>query len=660
MKKDLFESSIRFSSVYKGFGFGIWEWDLQTLVWDQSMFSLYGIEDKNVSPLYEIWKSAVHPDDIEFAEKKIRDTLRTRNKLEIEFRIIRPDRSVRTLRSFAAAIHDETCRGDHKIIGISLDITEADIYRGGAEDFSKIYACAAKRTGMGIWDWEDMSKDAVKWSPEFYELLGYRNQEVPASWAHFQKMLHPHDQESISRILRDDLDTHEFFDMEYRLKTKGGPYKWFRGVMDVIKNTHGHPTRMVGSIQDIHAQKRAEEELCKTKNFLENITRLVPSIIYIYNQATQSNEYGNRNIGEIMGYTAKEIQALGSEFMLKLCHSEDLPAVFEYFKKISHLKDGEVIYLEYRMQHKNGSYVWLLSTDTIYERAPDGSVLRHIGVATDITKIKEAATKLKETNQILEATVQKRTRELRDLNMQLEKKVEERTSDLRKINSELEELAYVTTHDLKSPVNTIESYLDFLKKDKQIQDSYSLEAIRWIDKSVVQAQKKIESLISVAKFRKNIGQNLEPLSFENIFAEVQEVLHKEIERSHAKIQIDFDQAPEVCFSRHHLSSILENLISNAIKYRAHARIPEICVRTRENGDSICLAVRDNGLGIDVNKDIKKVFGLFKRAHKTIPGNGIGLYMIKHMMERTGGRVELESTLGQGSTFKVFFKKSQAA
>ena len=121
--------------------------------------------------------------------------------------------------------------------------------------------------------------------------------------------------------------------------------------------------------------------------FLEKVMGIVPGIIYIVNQKTQSNEYSNRSLGELLGFNSSEIQAMGDDFFPQVCHPEDLPKIFEYFGGLQSMKDGEVCRIEYRMRHKLGHWVWLLSYDTIFERDADGAVLRHIGMATDVTAI---------------------------------------------------------------------------------------------------------------------------------------------------------------------------------------------------------------------------------------------------------------------------------
>ena len=95
-----------------------------------------------------------------------------------------------------------------------------------------------------------------------------------------------------------------------------------------------------------------------------------------------------------------------------------------------------------------------------------------------------------------------------------------------------------------------------------------------------------------------------------------------------------------------------NLITNALKYRAHEHPPLVKVRSEKKGRFLYLTVEDNGLGMDLERDGQKLFGMFKRIHDHVEGSGVGLHLIKKMIENSGGSIEVESKLGKGSVFTV--------
>lgn len=120
------------------------------------------------------------------------------------------------------------------------------------------FALAAAGTSVGIWDWTNIDDDTQFWSSQFYNLLGYESGEISASKKQFDAIIHPGDIERTHKMMDVHLKDEGDFDIEYRLRTKSGGYKWFRGSGRVGRDKNGIPTRFVGSIQDIHRQKTAE------------------------------------------------------------------------------------------------------------------------------------------------------------------------------------------------------------------------------------------------------------------------------------------------------------------------------------------------------------------------------------------------------------------
>lgn len=133
------------------------------------------------------------------------------------------------------------------------------------------------------------------------------------------------------------------------------------------------------------------------------------------------------------------------------------------------------------------------------------------------------------------------------------------------------------------------------------------------------------------------------------------MLKKEIESCEAIIETDFSGG-EILFSvKPMVSSILYNLVSNAIKYRDAARQPVVKISSHQHNEFLRIDVRDNGLGIDTVKFKEKLFGMYKRFHSHTEGKGLGLYLVKLQAESLGGKIEVSSEPGSGTTFSVYFK-----
>lgn len=350
-------------------------------------------------------------------------------------------------------------------------------------------------------------------------------------------------------------------------------------------------------------------------SFMEKLAALVPSIVYVYNQRTQSNEYSNRSIGELIGFSVEEIQAMGAEFMPRLAHPDDLPRIGEYFGHLVKMKDGEVCMIEYRMRRKSGGWAWLRSYDTIFEGDENGEVVRQVGVATDISVQKEAAARLA------------------------------------LLNDELAEFAYVATHDMKTPINNISGLCAVLQAMPEFQTGQAAEVLGRIRRSCDQADQKIRDIVEVAVATRS-GEQAQTLDLGEVMQTVRSRLEAELEGAEV---VETYGVSTVHFPRVQLESVLENLLGNAAKYRSPQRALRIEVFSALRSDGApVVGVRDNGIGIDVERDGERIMGLFKRAETSLPGSGVGLYLVRQMMLRGGGSVEVEGVLGQFAEFRLIF------
>ena len=140
---------------------------------------------------------------------------------------------------------------------------------------------------------------------------------------------------------------------------------------------------------------------------------------------------------------------------------------------------------------------------------------------------------------------------------------------------------------------------------------------------------------------------------EKIVEDVQLALKDKIYETDAKVTSEFNIS-EVGISRKNIRSIIYNLLSNAIKYKAPDRIPEIHIKTEKINDYILLSVKDNGRGVAEDNQ-EMIFSRHSRISNDVEGTGVGLFIVKRMIEDGGGKIKVESSLGEGSIFKVYLK-----
>ena len=227
---------------------------------------------------------------------------------------------------------------------------------------------------------------------------------------------------------------------------------------------------------------------------------------------------------------------------------------------------------------------------------------------------------------------------------------------LKRSNQKLEDFAYVISHDLKSPLNNLRSLLDMYNRGA-ISDDHNRQVMAMMDKSVTKLGGMLNSFTDVFLTEEGLRQVPEKLVIADCLSDVTHALAQLISDANATIHSDFSEAPTVVAVSVLFQSILQNLISNSIKYRSHKRDPVIRISSHDTYEHVVLHYQDNGIGIDTRKNEKDLFKLFKRFNvKHAEGSGVGLYMIKSIMDAGGGMIEIESELGQGTLFKLYFSK----
>nr|WKN38720.1 CheR family methyltransferase [Tunicatimonas sp. TK19036] len=242
--------------------------------------------------------------------------------------------------------------------------------------------------------------------------------------------------------------------------------------------------------------------------------------------------------------------------------------------------------------------------------------------------------------------------ELKKIEQQLVAKARE----LERTNQELEQFAYVASHDLKAPISNLVALLEVINKRKGINDECA-PVFNKVSESVTRMNRTIRTLNEVITIKKNLDLEPEKLSLDNVLQDVLSFIDDQIVNTQAQINTNFEAGETIYFPEIHLRSILQNLITNAIKYRQKDKTPIIDIQTLEEKGQFCLLVKDNGRGINMKEYGKKLFGLFQRFHLDTEGKGIGLHIVKSIIEKYGGRIEVESKLKEGTTFKIYFKPS---
>lgn len=233
-----------------------------------------------------------------------------------------------------------------------------------------------------------------------------------------------------------------------------------------------------------------------------------------------------------------------------------------------------------------------------------------------------------------------------------EQALKEQAEELIRVNEDLDTFVYTASHDLKSPLNSLSSLINIFESQlSQESKSASGRVLELMYKSVQKLTQVIDDLGRIAKTQQEAHAAKEEVLIREVLDDLEEDLRPLISQHQAQLLCNL-KAKTIYLARKNVRSILYNLISNAIKYRHPDRNPQVEVTTYEEDNKSVIIVQDNGLGLS-DRHLDKLFTVFKRFHPHVEGSGVGLYMIKRLIENSKGQIKVESRQDEGTTFTIY-------
>ncbi|MGB5820854.1 MAG: PAS domain-containing protein [Saonia sp.] len=464
-------------------------------------------------------------------------------------------------------------------------------------------------TGIGT-IFLDRNMHIRKFTPTVMEHFNLREIDINRPIYHFASKLGAEDNlfEKVQRVL----DTGESSQQELQ-SVKGD---WFLKRITPYLNNQKVVDGVVISFVDINEQKEAQKEFYYKNKAFEQL--LEGNMAGFWDRMIQENtEYLSPSLKEMFGYEDHEMKNVPESWQ-KIVHPDDLPEVFEAYRKHVESK-GEFPYdYTVRYYHKDGSIVWIYCRGKVIEWDNQGRPIRMVGCHVDITPLK---------------TIEQ---------------------DLYRSNRELEQFAYVASHDLKEPLNTIKDFVKlFVNEYGDKLDDNGHQYIEFISQAAQRMGNLVEGVLGYSR----IGQSLEITTIDcnKVIADIQIDLHKRIKDTKTVFKIK--KLPTIKGYHIELNSLFLNLVSNSMKFRKPGQVPKISISAKQSGQFWEFTFKDNGIGIEEkNKD--KVFNIFQRLNNmdSYDGTGIGLAQCKKIVELHGGKIWVDSIVDNGSTFHFTIKK----
>lgn len=365
---------------------------------------------------------------------------------------------------------------------------------------------------------------------------------------------------------------------------------------------------IVISFIDVSQLREAEELLRESEKRFRTLADSSPVLIWVANAELKRVLFNT----PWLHFTGVESENSLIDNWLNTVHPEDRGNLLKVFHEAAQEKQAYKV--NYRILDPQQGYRWILENG-IPRFGKDKVFLGYVGSCVDFTEEKLAK------------------------------------EQLTRSNSELEQFAYVATHDLRAPVSNLKNLFELFRSQGFVNEE-NQAILQRLEISTNEIHDTLHDLISIVSLKKDLMEHMTEVSFSEIFQQVKLGIEEMIQKSDAQIETDFSEVNSLQYIPNQLKSIIQNLITNAIKYCHPDRSPHIQLKSFIDHNYICLSIKDNGIGISDNHK-NKIFGLFQRIEEGIEGKGIGLYITKSQVESLGGKIEVESVPGIGSTFILY-------
>lgn len=472
------------------------------------------------------------------------------------------------------------------------------------------------QAAVGITYVDTVTGQLLEANKKYCDLLGYTQQEIKQKT--IQDIVHPDDlEESLVNFkkLKDGIIRE--YSTERRHITKSGNIIWIRLTISPLWEANTSPTNHIAIAEDVTQRKLAEEAIFKSQKRIASLINTIDGIVWECDAKTLQFSFISKKVEDILGYTSQE-WINTPNFWVNHIYPDDKDSTIQFCfeqtnKKLNHD-------FEYRMIAKDGSIVWVRDIVNVIVENGEAKNLR--GIMIDVTKTKE-----------------------------IEKDLNNSFNLVNEQNKRLLNFSYIVSHNLRSHTSNISSIVDLIENsDSEEEKEEMIQLLKSVSDSLNETMLNLNEVVNI---QTNVGIVTENLNLKQYINNTLAILSDQIELKGVTIISSIDDTIEVNYNPAYLESILYNLISNAIRYSHPEKHSEIYIDSYFENEKTVLQISDNGIGIDLDKNGHKIFGMYKTFSNHKEAKGIGLFITKNQIDAMGGSITVESKPNLGTTFKVY-------
>lgn len=650
--KKLKENEDRLSIVIEASELGTWELNLLTneLHYGGHYLEIFGHqEDAPVS--YQYLSQQIHPDDEVIRLTAFNRSLKT-GILHFKSRIIWDDQSVHWVEVKGTVSYNEAYT-PIRVVGTIQDITEEQNYQLALQESEQKFRLLADSMPQFVWTSDPQG------NLNYYNQSIFNYSGIPPEKVRMDKWLdlvHPDDREENLKRWKEAISTGQEYAFEHRFRHRDGNYYWHLSRAIPQRDAEGNIQMWVGTSADIHAQKATNTELEKNvQEQIKELKRLNEALRKSeerYHQMVEEiqdyaifylNEEGivenwNKGAEKIKGYVAQEI--VGKSFTTFYTEKDRLNQLPEQLLEEARLK-GKASHEGWRVR-KSGDVFWASVVITAIHNEQN-EVIGFTKVTHDLTDKKAAQDRIK-ANAL---------------------QLEEKNRELERMNAELQSFAYVSSHDLQEPLRKIKTFSGrLLDKEKGNLSDSGKDMLNRINNAVLRMQTLIEDILTYS--RTNTGERVfAHIDLHEAVNEVKEDFKEVIAEKNAVIEVKASCKIQVI--RFQFKQLLVNLVSNSLKFSKPEVKPDIQINcairmgntienlpTNPDQEYCQITLEDNGIGFDEEYN-ERIFEIFQRLHgkSDYKGTGIGLAIVKKIVDNHNGFITASGIPDQGATFNIY-------
>ena len=507
------------------------------------------------------------------------------------------------------------------LIGSFQDIDEKKKLELQHEKALKRLDIATKSARIGTWEYGVTTQDLF-WDNNNFVVYGVKPENYEKPEDVWNSLIHPEDKDKCANIFAEALtqSTTTTYRDKFRIVWPNKEVRHIRSYATIERDRQGNAIRLVGINWDVTEQENAQEELYQFKeSFQSMFDHSTIGMALVSKQGLFMSV--NKSLCKSLGYTNEELLNLTFQ---EITHPEDLDLDLNLLHEIIDGKRNSY-QIDKRYFHKNGSIVYIILTVTAVTHL-DGSISHFISQIVDITVRIKAEQQLREFLAITEEQ-----------------------------NESLLNFAHIVSHNLRSHTSNLSMLTIFLQKEQDPEERAQL--FKMLEAASDSLSETIVHLNEVVQVKTgDVKGKMKKVNLHKATLSVKKNLEAVIKEKKAICEINVPEDLKVTVVPAYLDSILLNLLTNALKYASPERTPIVQISTAVKEEHVVIKVQDNGLGINLERHGKKIFGMYKTFHKHEDSKGIGLFITKNQIESMGGKIEVESTEGEGTTFSVLLKK----